>query len=44
MAQAAGLDVEVLAGSYDLDPIADHDDRAILVARRLGETGPVSLL
>jgi len=44
MAQAAGLDVEVLAGSYDLDPIVDHDDRAILVARRLGGTGPVSLL
>ena len=44
MAEAAGLDVEVLAGSYDLDPIVDHDERAILVARRRGRTGPASLL
>jgi SAM-dependent methyltransferase len=44
MAEAAGLDAEVLAGSYDLDPIVDHDERAILVARRRGRTGPASLL
>ena len=44
MAEAAGLDAEVLAGSYDLDPIVDHDERAILVARWRGRTGPASLL
>jgi SAM-dependent methyltransferase len=44
MAEAADLDAEVLAGSYDLDPIVDHDERAILVARRRGRTGPASLL
>jgi SAM-dependent methyltransferase len=44
MAEAAGLVVEVLAGSYGLDPIVDHDERAIVVARRRGRTGPASLL
>ncbi len=36
MAEAAGLKVEVLAGTYDLEPIVNHDERAILVARRRG--------
>lgn len=36
MAQAAGFAVEVVAGDYDLEPIAAHDERAIVVARRRG--------
>ncbi|MGD0019850.1 MAG: class I SAM-dependent methyltransferase [Candidatus Limnocylindrales bacterium] len=44
MAEAAGLIVEVLAGSYDLEPLVNHDERAILIARRRGRTGPASLL
>ncbi len=36
MAEFADLDVEVLAGNYDMDPIGPHDDRAILIARRRG--------
>jgi len=36
LAEAAELDVEVLAGDYDLDPLGPHDERAILVARRRG--------
>jgi len=40
MAEAAGLDVEVVAGGCDLDPIEPQDDRAILVARRRGEPAP----
>jgi SAM-dependent methyltransferase len=43
-AEAAGLIVEVLAGSYDLEPLVNHDERAILVARRRGRTQPASLL
>jgi SAM-dependent methyltransferase len=34
MAEDAGLEVEELAGSYDLDPIRPGSERAILVARR----------
>jgi SAM-dependent methyltransferase len=36
MAEAAGLDVEIVAGDYDLNPVGPHDDRAILVAARRG--------
>jgi SAM-dependent methyltransferase len=36
IAESAGLDVEVLAGDYDLHPVGPHDERAILVARRRG--------
>jgi hypothetical protein len=34
MAEEAGLEVEELAGSYDLDPIRPGSERAILVARK----------
>jgi SAM-dependent methyltransferase len=44
MAQDAGLVIEVLAGSYDLEPLVNHDERAILIARRRGRTGAASLL
>jgi SAM-dependent methyltransferase len=44
MAEAAGLVVETMAGSYDLRPLVNHDERAILVARRRGRTRPASLL
>jgi SAM-dependent methyltransferase len=44
MAEDAGLVVEVLAGSYDLEPLVNHDERAILVARRRGRTGTASLI
>ena len=40
MAESAGLEVEVLAGGYDMNPILPHDDRAILIARRRG--GPAA--
>jgi SAM-dependent methyltransferase len=33
-AEAAGLEVEVLAGGYDLDPLGPGADRAVLVGRR----------
>lgn len=33
-AEAAGLEVEVLAGGYDLEPLAAGSDRVVLVARR----------
>jgi SAM-dependent methyltransferase len=33
-AEAAGLVVETVAGTYDLDPIGPESDRAILIARR----------
>jgi SAM-dependent methyltransferase len=36
MAEAAGLEIEVLAGGYDLSPMGPHDDRAVLVAQRRG--------
>jgi SAM-dependent methyltransferase len=44
MAEDAGLVVEVLAGAYDLSPIVNHDERAILVARRRGRSSPASLI
>ena len=44
LAEDAGLIVEVLAGSYDLEPLVNHDERVILIARRRGRTRPVSLL
>lgn len=44
MAESAGFVVEVLAGSYDLEPIVNHDERAILVGRRRGRNDPASLL
>jgi hypothetical protein len=34
MAEDAGLEVEELAGSYDLDPIRPGSERAILLARK----------
>ena len=40
MAESAGLEVEALAGDYDLNPIGPHDERAILVARRRGRPAP----
>jgi SAM-dependent methyltransferase len=36
LAESAELDVEVLAGDYDLNPVCAHDERIILVARRRG--------
>jgi len=44
MAEEVGLAVEVLAGSYELDAIVNHDERAILVARRRGRTSTGSLI
>jgi SAM-dependent methyltransferase len=44
MAEGAGLIVEVLAGAYDLEPLVNHDERVILVARRRGRTRPASLI
>jgi SAM-dependent methyltransferase len=44
MAESAGLSIEVLAGAYDLEPLVNHDERAILVARRRGRTRAASLL
>lgn len=38
-AERAGLEIEMLAGGYDLDPIQPGDDRAILVARKPGRGG-----
>ena len=35
-AEDAGLEVEVVAGSYDLSPLQAGDERAVLVARRPG--------
>jgi hypothetical protein len=40
MAESAGLDVEVVAGDYDLNPICPHDERAILIARQRGRPAP----
>jgi SAM-dependent methyltransferase len=36
LADSADLDVEILAGDYDLNPVGPHDERVILVARRRG--------
>ena len=40
MAEAAGLEVEVVAGDYDLNPVGPHDERAIMIARRRGRPAP----
>lgn len=34
LAHEAGLEVEVLAGDYELNPVSAHDERLILVAHR----------
>jgi SAM-dependent methyltransferase len=34
LAEAAGLEVEVVGGDYELNPVAGHDERAVLVARK----------
>ncbi|HEX5591637.1 MAG TPA: class I SAM-dependent methyltransferase [Candidatus Limnocylindrales bacterium] len=39
-AEDAGLEVEVIAGDYDLSPLSAGADRAILVARKPGGSGP----
>jgi SAM-dependent methyltransferase len=39
MAEAAGLQVERVAGGYDLEPLGPHDDRAIVIARLPGTGG-----
>jgi SAM-dependent methyltransferase len=33
LAESADMEVEVLAGDYDLNPVSAHDERAILIAR-----------
>lgn len=38
-ATAAGLDVELVAGGYDLEPLGPHGERAVVLARKPG--GPV---
>lgn len=40
LAESAGLDVEIVAGDYDLNPVGPHDERAILIARRRGRPAP----
>jgi SAM-dependent methyltransferase len=40
MAESAGLEVELVAGDYDLNPVGPYDERAILVARRRGRLAP----
>jgi SAM-dependent methyltransferase len=40
MAESAGLEVEILAGDYGLNPIGPQDERAILIARRRGRPAP----
>ena len=39
MAEATGLEVELVAGGYDLEPLGPHDDRAIVIARMPGSGG-----
>ncbi len=36
MAASAGLEVELVAGGYDLEPLGPHDDRAVVIARMPG--------
>jgi len=36
LAEFAGLDVELISGGYDLEPLGPHDERLILLARRPG--------
>jgi SAM-dependent methyltransferase len=40
MAESVGLDVEVVAGDYEMNPVGPHDERAILVARTRGRPAP----
>ncbi|MFI5258365.1 MAG: class I SAM-dependent methyltransferase [Candidatus Limnocylindrales bacterium] len=40
MAESAGLEVETVAGDYELNPVGPHDERAILVARRRVRPAP----
>ena len=40
MAESVGLEVELVAGDYDLNPVGPYDERAILVARRRGRHAP----
>ena len=40
MAEATGLEVELVAGGYDLEPLGPHDDRAIVIARLPGAESP----
>ena len=39
-AEDAGLEIEQLAGDYDLTPLGPGSERAVLVARRSGRGGP----
>ena len=39
-AEAAGLEIEQLAGDYDLTPLGPASERVVLVARRSGEAVP----
>jgi SAM-dependent methyltransferase len=41
MAEAAGLEVELVAGGYDMEPLGPHDDRAIVIARMPGSEPPI---
>ncbi len=36
LAESAGLEVELIAGGYDLETLGPHDDRLVLLARRPG--------
>jgi SAM-dependent methyltransferase len=40
LAEAAGLEIEAVAGGYDLNTVGPQDERAILVARRRGRPAP----
>jgi SAM-dependent methyltransferase len=44
MADSAGFAVEVVAGDYALEPMSNHDERAIVVARRRGRPRAASLI
>ncbi len=39
-AENAGLEIEQLAGDYDLAPLGPGSERAVLVARRSGRSVP----
>jgi SAM-dependent methyltransferase len=36
LAESAGLEVELISGGYDLEPLGPHDDRLVVLARRPG--------
>jgi SAM-dependent methyltransferase len=40
LAESADLEIEVLAGDYDLNPLSAHDQRLILVAQRRDRPAP----